>query len=262
MLRMRALLTNDDGIDSPGLHALARALGAVADVTVVAPADNQSAVARGITIRGTLEVEERTIAGAARAFAVGGTPVDCVRFAEAADPETTFDVVVAGANLGLNLGDDVTYSGTVAAAMEGVLLGHPGLAVSQQSTSGELHHTRDGAYEFATAERLVPRLAALLAAGDLGRDVLLNVNCPTGDPRGVRACRLGRRIWSDQVELDSEQDGRRRFRLYTGDADYHRAPGTDFEAVADGFVAITALHVDLEHPNGPALAGRIADLLD
>ena len=76
MLRMRALLTNDDGIDSPGLHALARALGAVADVTVVAPADNQSAVARGITIRGTPEVEERSVEGAARAFAVGGTPVD------------------------------------------------------------------------------------------------------------------------------------------------------------------------------------------
>lgn len=259
---VRVLLTNDDGIDSPGLRALARALADVAEVTVVAPADNQSAVARGITIRGTLEVDERAVEGAAQAFAVGGTPVDCVRFAEATEPGASFDVVVAGANLGLNLGDDVTYSGTVAAAMEGVLLGYPGLAVSQQSTTGELHHTRDGDYEFGTAERIVPRLAALLAAGELGRDVLLNVNCPTGAPRGIRACRLGRRIWSDQIELASEEDGRRRFRLYSGDADYHRAPGTDFEAVADGCVAITALHVDLEHPNGADLLARVGTLLD
>ena len=258
---MRVLLTNDDGIDSPGLHALARALGAVADVMVVAPADNQSAVARGITIRGTLEVEERAVEGASAAFAVGGTPVDCVRFAEATEPGPSFDLVVAGANLGLNLGDDVTYSGTVAAAMEGVLLGCPGLAVSQQSTTGELHHTRDGVYEFATAQRIVPRLAALLAGGGLGRDLLLNVNCPTGAAREVRTCRLGRRIWSDQVELVEEVDGHRRFRLYGADADYHRAPGTDFEAVADGCVAITALHVDWEHPSGPELLAQLGDLL-
>jgi 5'-nucleotidase len=190
---MRVLLTNDDGIDSPGLHALARALSTVAEVMVVAPAENQSAVARSITIRGTLEIEERDVPGAAVAYAVSGTPVDCVRFAEATETGASFDVVVAGANLGLNLGDDVTYSGTVAAAMEGVLLGTPGLAVSQQSRGGELHHTRDGQYEFATAERIVPRLAELLAAGDLGRDVLLNVNCPTGVPNGVRVCKLGRR---------------------------------------------------------------------
>ncbi len=255
------LLTNDDGIDSPGLRALARALAAVAEVMVVAPAENQSAVARGITIRGTLEIEERDVDGAFAAYAVGGTPVDCVRFAEATEPGASFDLVVAGANLGLNLGDDVTYSGTVAAAMEGVLLGTPGLAVSQQSTGGELHHTRDGKYEFATAERIVPRLAELLASGDLGRDVLLNVNCPTGSPRGVRICKLGRRIWADQIELAEEHEGKRRFRLYSGDADYHRAPGTDFEAIAEGHVAITALHVDWEHPNGDALLAGLYGLI-
>jgi 5'-nucleotidase len=258
---MRVLLTNDDGIDSPGLHALARALATVADVVVVAPAENQSAVARGITIRRTLEVEERDLDGAIAAYAVGGTPVDCVRFAEATEPGRSFDVVVAGANLGLNLGDDVTYSGTVAAAMEGVLLGTPGLAVSQQSTGGELHHTRDGQYEFATAERIVPRLATLLASGDLGRDVLLNVNCPTGEPQGIRVCKLGRRIWADQIELAEEHDGKRRFRLYSGDADYHRAPGTDFEAISEGHVSITALHVDWEHPESSKLLTGLEGLL-
>lgn len=260
---MRVLLTNDDGIDSPGIHALARALATVAEVIVVAPASNQSAVARGITIRGTLEIEERDdVAGATAAYAVSGTPVDCVRFAVATEPDSRFDLVVAGANLGLNLGDDVTYSGTVAAAMEGVLLGTPGLAVSQQSMGGELHHTRDGTYEFATAERIVPHLAKRLASGDLGRDVLLNVNCPTGVPQGIRVCKLGRRIWADQIELAEEHDGRRRFRLYSGDADYHRAPGTDFEAVADGSVAITALHVDWEHPEGTTLLAGLTGLLD
>jgi len=259
---MRVLLTNDDGIDSPGLHALTRALASVAEVMVVAPAQNQSAVARSITIRGTLEIEEREVEGATAAYAVSGTPVDCVRFAVATEPDSRFDLVVAGANLGLNLGDDVTYSGTVAAAMEGVLLGTPGLAVSQQSTGGELHHTRDGQYEFATAERIVPRLAELLAAGDLGRDVLLNVNCPTGTPQGIRVCELGRRIWADQIELAEEYEGKRRFRLYSGDADYHRAPGTDFEAVGEGCVALTALHVDLEHPNSAVLLRGVEGLLE
>ena len=261
MLRVRVLITNDDGIDSPGLHALVRAVGAIADVMVVAPADNQSAVARGITIRDTLEIEERDVPGAAQAFAVSGTPVDCVRFAEATEPGPSFDLVVAGANLGLNLGDDVTYSGTVAAAMEGVLLGYPGLAVSQQSLGGELHHTRDGAYSFATAERIVPRLVELLASGTLGRDLLVNVNCPTGTPQGVRICRLGRRIWSDQIELAEETNGRRRFRLYGADADYHREPGTDFEAIADGYVSLTALHVDMEHPQGAVLLAGLDGLL-
>ena len=259
---MRVLLTNDDGIESPGLHAIARALSTVAEVLVVAPATNQSAVARGITIRGTLEVEEREVPGAAQAFAVGGTPVDCVRFAEAREPGSSFDLVVAGANLGLNLGDDVTYSGTVAAAMEGILLGYPGLAISQQSTGGELHHTRDGDYEFATAERIVPRLATLLAAGTFGKDMLVNLNCPTGPPQGLRVCKLGRRIWADQIELAEEREGKRSFRLYAGDADYHRAPGTDFEAIADGHVAITALHVDWEHPASATLVTGLEGLLD
>ncbi len=258
---MRVLLTNDDGIDSPGIHALARALGAVGDVIVVAPESNQSAVARGITIRGTLEVEERTIEGATEAHAVSGTPVDCVRFAAAMAVDRPFDIIVAGANLGLNLGDDVTYSGTVAAAMEGVLLGIPGLAISQQSVTGELHHIRNGTYTFAAAEFIAPALAQVLADGTLGADVLLNVNCPNGPQTGVRLCRLGRRIWRDQIELISAEDGRRRFRLYGDSSDYHREDGTDFAAIADGCIAITALHVNPEHPDGERLAEVLEGLL-
>ena len=254
---MRVLLTNDDGIDSPGLHALAAALAETAEVVVVAPWDNQSAVARGITIREELEVEAREVPGAVEAHALTGTPVDCVRFADVGIVGGPFDVVVAGANLGVNLGDDVTYSGTVAAAMEGVLLGRPGLAVSQQPDSGEIHHIAGGSYSFGTAQRLVPVLAAELASGRLGRDVVLNLNCPAGPARGVRMARLGRRIWSDQVALVEQENGRRRFRLYGADSDYHREPGTDFAAIAEGYAALTALHVDPAHPEGPELLARL-----
>ena len=261
MGRVRVLLTNDDGIDSPGLHALAAALAETAEVVVVAPSDNQSAVARGITIREELEVEERAVPGAVEAHALTGTPVDCVRFADVGLAGGPFDVVVSGANLGVNLGDDVTYSGTVAASMEGVLLGRPGLAVSQQPDSGEIHHIAEGAYSFDTAQRLVPVLAAELASGRLGRDLVLNLNCPAGPARGVRMARLGRRIWSDQIALVEQADGRRRFRLYGADSDYHREPGTDFAAIAEGYASLTALHVDPEHPEGPELLARLDALL-
>jgi 5'-nucleotidase len=254
---MRVLLTNDDGIDSPGLHALALALAETAEVVVVAPWDNQSAVARGITIREELEVEARDVPGAVEAHALTGTPVDCVRFADVGLTGGAFDVVVSGANLGVNLGDDVTYSGTVAAAMEGVLLGRPGLAVSQQPDSGEIHHIAGGTYAFGTAQRLVPVLAAELASGRLGHDLVLNLNCPAGPARGVRMARLGRRIWSDQVALVAQADGRRRLRLYGADSDYHREPGTDFAAIAEGYASLTALHVDPEHPEGPELLARL-----
>jgi len=259
--RVRVLLTNDDGIDSPGLHALAAALAETAEVVVVAPSDNQSAVARGITIREELEVKERAVPGAVEAHALTGTPVDCVRFADVGLAGGPFDVVVAGANLGVNLGDDVTYSGTVAASMEGVLLGRPGLAVSQQPDSGEIHHIAEGAYSFDTAQRLVPVLAAELASGRLGRDLVLNLNCPAGPARGVRMARLGRRIWSDQIALVEQADGRRRFRLYGADSDYHREPGTDFAAIAEGYASLTALHVDPEHPEGQELLARLDALL-
>lgn len=260
---MRILLTNDDGIDSPGLRALAAALATVGDVVVVAPATNQSAVARGITIRDALEVERMEVDGAVEAYALTGTPVDCVRFAEVGVDGGRPDVVVSGANLGVNLGDDVTYSGTVAAAMEGVLLGLPALAVSQQPSTGEIHHIADGDYDFADAQTIVPALTAALGRGELGVDVILNLNVPRPQTRGVRVARLGRRIWGDQIELIEEQGARQRFRLYTADSDYHREAGTDFEAIADGYASLTALHVDPHHPRGEELllALRVDGLL-
>jgi 5'-nucleotidase len=246
---VRVLLTNDDGIDSPGLLALSRRLAEVAEVAVVAPADNQSAVGRGITLRRDLDVDERQVPGATVAFAVTGTPVDCVRIAVLGLAGERPDAVVSGANLGLNLGDDVTYSGTVAAAIEGLLLGLPAIAVSQQSQEGELGFVGEGGWVFEPGARFVARLLARMAERGFPTDTLLNVNVPGAVTAGARAARLGRRIYRDELLLVGEEGGRRRYRLYGGEGSYHQEPGSDFEAVVDGAIAVTPLHFDLAVPS-------------
>src|SRR3954452_11826206 len=137
---LRVLLTNDDGIDAEGLQTLRRALGALADIelAVVAPDENQSATARSISIRRPLWVQEIEFADGTSGFACDGTPVDCVRLAALGLVGGPPELIVSGINHGSNLGDDITYSGTVAAALEGVVLGVPGIAVSQQSMAGEM----------------------------------------------------------------------------------------------------------------------------
>src|SRR5919202_3152188 len=137
-MAMRILLTNDDGITSRGLLAAKRALDEVGDVSVIAPDSNRSAVGRGITIDRSLTVTEVELRDGSRGYATDGTPVDCVRFAELGLVGERPDLIVAGINYGVNLGDDVTYSGTVAAAFEGIVLGIPAIAVSQQSSVGDM----------------------------------------------------------------------------------------------------------------------------
>src|ERR1700728_2496362 len=149
---MRVLLTNDDGIEAAGLQALRRALLEIPgiELAVIAPDGNRSAMARSITTRRPLWVEEVPFPDGTLGYATDGTPVDCVRLASLGLVENfAADLVVAGINHGANLGDDITYSGTVAAALEGVLLGVPSIAVSQQSRSGELDFAQTGAYDFA-----------------------------------------------------------------------------------------------------------------
>jgi len=245
---VRVLLTNDDGIDSPGLRALLDALVTVADVVVVAPAENQSAVARGITLRRDLDVEERSLPGAATAFAVTGTPVDCVRLAVLGLGGAPPEAVVSGANLGLNLGDDVTYSGTVAAAIEGLLLGLPAIASSQQSLGLETGFIAQDRFEFDVGARFVARLLHRMGSAGFPTDTLLNVNVPAVVTAGARAARLGRRIYRDELRLVAEHGSTRRYRLYGGEASFHAEPGTDFEAVSEGAIAVTPLHFDLGRP--------------
>jgi 5'-nucleotidase len=246
---MKVLLTNDDGIEAEGLQALRRALLELPEVelAVVAPDGNRSATARSITTRRPLWVEEVDFGDGTVGYATDGTPVDCVRLSalgliDGFKP----DVVVSGINHGLNLGDDITYSGTVAAAFEALLLELPGIAVSQQSSARELDFRLGRAFDFERGAAFAARIVAELESVPLARGTLLNVNVPGGEPSGVDVTRLGKRIYEDVLELQDEQHPNRRlFRIY-GDAgglvDEH---GTDIATVAAGRIAVTPIHFDL-----------------
>jgi 5'-nucleotidase len=252
---MRVLLTNDDGIDADGLQALRHELLTLdgIDLAVVAPDGNRSAVGRGITIRRALAVEERAFADGTRGYATDGTPVDCVRLAWhgllGADWQP--DVVVSGINHGGNLGDDVTYSGTVAAAMEGLLFGLPAIAVSQQSAGGEVDFYGGLTFDFAHAARFVTRVVEELEAVPLPPSTLLNVNVPAGVPRGVEVARLGKRVYRDELTPVGDPDGARRtYHLYGSEPTFEDEPGTDLVAVAAGRIAVTPMHLDLTYHDG------------
>src|SRR5436305_11280000 len=175
---LRVLLTNDDGIDAEGLQALRRALAALADIqlAVIAPDGNRSATARSITFRRPLWVTEVEFGDGTVGYACDGTPVDCVRLASLGLIEDFHaQAVVSGINHGANLGDDISYSGTVAAALEGILLGLPSVAVSQQSRAGELDFRLGEAFDFTTAARFTARVVEELEHQPLPEGTLLNI---------------------------------------------------------------------------------------
>ncbi|HEX4364819.1 MAG TPA: 5'/3'-nucleotidase SurE [Solirubrobacteraceae bacterium] len=257
---MRVLLTNDDGIDADGLQALRRALLGVPgiELVVIAPDGNRSAMARSITTTRPLWVEEVAFDDGAMGYATDGTPVDCVRLANLGLVEGfRAELIVSGINHGSNLGDDITYSGTVAAALEGVILGLPAIAVSQQSTAREMDFRLSDRFDFDEAARFVARVVEEIADVPLPRGTLLNVNCPSGEARGVQVTRLGKRIYRDELTLtDPDADageparGRRRYWVYGRDHGFHDEPGTDLAAVAAGDIAVTPLHFDLTDAAG------------
>ncbi|MEA2428925.1 MAG: 5/3-nucleotidase [Thermoleophilaceae bacterium] len=244
---MKVLLTNDDGIQATGLNELRKALLEVpgVDLAVIAPNSNRSATARSITTRRPLEVEEVQFEDGTIGYSTDGTPVDCVRLGSLGLVGDAPELIVSGINHGANLGDDITYSGTVAAALEGIVLGVPGIAVSQQSAKREMDFRLGDDFDFADAAAFAARLVEEIESIPLPSGVLLNVNCPAGGTRGASLCRLGRRIYRDRLELKSEVDGRRHYRIYGDDPSYHPEPDTDFAAIADGLIAVTPLHFDL-----------------
>jgi 5'-nucleotidase len=251
---LKVLLTNDDGIQASGLHALRRALEALpgVDLAVIAPDGNRSASARSITTRSPLWVEEFEFAEGTRGFATDGTPVDCVRFAALGLVESKPELIVSGINHGANLGDDITYSGTVAAALEGVVLGIPAIAVSQQSKKREMDFRLGREFDFDVAAAFVARLIAGLEQQPIPPGTLLNVNCPAvspGELRGADVTRLGKRIYRDRLELEEEDESserpRRRYRIYGDDPSYHHEEGTDFSAIHAGRISVTPLHFEL-----------------
>jgi 5'-nucleotidase len=251
---MRVLLTNDDGIEADGLQALRRALLPLAGVelAVIAPDGNRSAMARSITTRRPLWVQEVDFGDGTIGYATDGTPVDCVRLAHLGLIEGfEADLVVSGINHGSNLGDDITYSGTVAAALEAIVLGLPGIAVSQQSSAMELDFRSGAGFDFDTAASFTARLVAELEDLPLPGGTLLNINVPGGEPQGVEVARLGKRVYRDELALvDEGSGGRRLYRIY-GDAGYERdETGTDLAAVGHGKIAVTPIHFDLTDRDG------------
>jgi 5'-nucleotidase len=251
---VRVLLTNDDGIEADGLQALRRALLAVdgVELAVVAPDGNRSAMARMITTRRPLWVQEVPFEDGTTGFATDGTPVDCVRLAslgliDGFQP----DLVVSGINHGSNLGDDITYSGTVAAALEALVLGIPGIAVSQQSDAREMDFRLGSRFAFECAADFTARVIAELDQVPLPAGTLLNINVPAGQPDGVDVTRLGKRIYRDELKLDAEdEDGGRRYWIYGADPGFHDEAGTDLAAVHAGRIAVTPVHFDLTDVSG------------
>jgi len=246
---MRVLLTNDDGIEAAGLQTLRRALLDVPgiELAVIAPDSNRSAMARSITTRRPLWVTEVGLADGTVGYATDGTPVDCVRLANLGLVEGfEAELVVSGINHGSNLGDDITYSGTVAAALEAIVLGLPGIAVSQQSSAMELDFRLGEGFDFEVAASFTARLVEELEVTPLPSGTLLNINVPGAHPDGVEVARLGKRIYRDELALVDEADENRRLYHIYGDASFERdETGTDLAAVAQGRIAVTPLHFDL-----------------
>jgi 5'-nucleotidase len=251
---VRILLTNDDGISAPGLQAARRALRELDDVVVdvIAPDSNRSATARSITTRSPLSVEELEFGDGDRGYATDGTPVDCVRFAELGLVGGRPDLIVSGINHGANLGDDITYSGTVAAALEGIVLGIPAVALSQQSSGGGMGYV-SGRFDFDVAAAFTAQLVDQLKTETMPEATLINVNCPAGEPNGIEVTKLGKRIYNDELKLVDETDGgRRHYEIYGWQPGYEEIEGTDLYAVAQGRISVTPIHFDLTDHGGLA----------
>ncbi len=232
---MRILLSNDDGYFAPGLACLAEALKPRAQIDVVAPERDRSGASNSLTLSRPLRVYR-----AANGFVyVDGTPTDCVHLAITGLLEHEPDIVIAGINHGANLGDDVIYSGTVAAAMEGRFLGLPAIAVSLAGRSGR---------NFSTAAQVVIHLLERLRNEPLPADTILNVNVPDVTPEriaGYEATRLGHRHKAEPVVRAADPNGNPIYWVGAPGAEADAGPGTDFHAIRRNHVSVTPLHVDL-----------------
>jgi len=234
-LSMRILLSNDDGYLAPGLTVLADVLRPISEIEVVAPERDRSGASNSLTLNRPLRVFE----GSNGFRYTDGTPTDCVHIAITGLMEHLPDMVISGINRGANLGDDVLYSGTVAAAMEGRFLGSPAIAVSLVGHEGR---------HFGTAAQVVARLVRKLSDNPLPADTILNVNVPDvplGELAGIEATRLGQRHKAEPVVRAEDPHGRPVYWVGAPGAESDAGPGTDFHAVRHNCVSITPLHVDL-----------------
>jgi 5'-nucleotidase len=248
---MKILLSNDDGVYAPGLKALYDALKTVADVIVVAPDRDRSAASKSLTLTSPLRarVQEQGF------ICVNGTPTDCVHLALTGYVNDKPDMVVAGINAGANLGDDVLYSGTVAAATEGRFLGYPAIAVS---LAGDKHEY------YTTAATVVKNILQRLLEQPLPPDTILNINVPDlplEAIKGFEVTRLGQRHRAEGMVQTTDPRGRTIYWVGSAGAEQDAGPGTDFHAIREGFVSVTPLHVDLTHyKTMPAISSWISSV--
>jgi 5'-nucleotidase len=233
---MRILVTNDDGYLAGGIRALADAASRLGDVSVVAPDREQSATSHSLTLHYPLRVRR----AGDDVQVVDGTPTDCVMLALGELLEERPDFVLSGVNHGANLGDDVLYSGTVAAAMEATILGIPAIALS--------HVGKDHDRLADWTEVLADLLQQLVNRGDFPKETLLNVNLPPVRPdeiAGVRVTTLGRRAYMGSLTRASDPNGREYFWIGGGESKWWGGPDSDFRAIHEGFISVTPLHLDL-----------------
>jgi 5'-nucleotidase len=231
--RPRILVTNDDGVFSEGIERLAAALADVGEVVTVAPDQERSAAGHSLTLHHPLRAK---LVGPER-WSVDGTPTDCVNWGALhllKDDRPT--LLFSGINLGLNLGDDVTYSGTVSAAFEGTILGIPSVAISQEIETG---------FSFDAAASFARTLARHLLESPLPSGTLVNVNVPAGVPKGVRVTRLGKRRYGEAVIEKKDPRGRPYYWIGSTIPEGDLEEGTDISAVAEKWIALSPLHLDL-----------------
>lgn len=249
----RILVTNDDGVFSEGIRLLAEALAEVGKVMVVAPDREQSASGHSLTLHRPLRMQRVRDDW----YTVDGTPTDCVNLAVLGlMKDEPPDLVVSGINFGLNLGDDVTYSGTVSATFEGSLLGIPSVAFSQEVEEG---------FSFEAAARFARSFIGSLIEGTLPKDLLLNVNIPAGDIQGVSFTRLGHRVYKQSLVEKLDPRGRKYYWI-AGTPEWTPEDGTDHQALVSGCVSVTPLHLDLTDYRGlgsfDGLQERLATLFE
>lgn len=242
----RILVTNDDGVHSDGIHALAAALRPLGDVIVVAPHIEASAIGHALTLRRPLRMEELRDG----VYEVDGTPTDCVNIGITTLYKGLPDLIVSGINKGLNIGDDVTYSGTVSGALEGALLGVPSIAVSLARTAGQ--------YDFGPAAAAAATIASLVLREGLAPPTFLSLNVPTGKPKGFRLTVQGKRNHVTIVDERCDPRGKAYYWIEEGENDWEPHDRSDFQAVRDGYVSVTPLQPDLTDYNALAKLESLA----
>ncbi|MBS4016312.1 MAG: 5'/3'-nucleotidase SurE [Candidatus Latescibacteria bacterium] len=226
----KILLTNDDGINADGLKTLESAVKGLGEIYIVAPKENQSASSHSFTLRKPIKINQVK----KNWYSVAGTPTDCVLAAHHGLFNKTLNLVISGINDSPNMGDDVLYSGTVAAAIEGTILGIPSIAISY----------RQYPKNKTVAKQLINVLAKELLTNGLPKKTLLNINIPAGKIKGIKITRMGKRIYKDMAILNNHPNGEVSY-ILDGDLSWEIEKGTDFEAVENNYISITPLHLDM-----------------